>query len=581
MSIRHASEESLSHITTADKSYRKSQISIPSKKVPDISNPVLAGNPVDVGTNRPFNNAAAVISVSPPTTGGAVIGYTAVSTPGSVSASSATSPITVAGLTSGTSYTFDVKATNATGSSSAATTNPVTVTSVPQAPTITSVTDVGNNQAFNNGSVSITYTPGGSGGKSVTAYTVTSSPDGLTASGSSPLVINGLRSNVAYTYTMTATNANGTSATSTASSPVTATTVPDAPVIGTATVVDATDVSLTFTPGATGGSPITSYVVASSPSIALTVVKTNNTFAISGTFLPSIFYTFTVTAVNANGSSVASAASNSIAPIPIVTDNFNRITTGSLGTTSSGTLWQAIKGIWTANNGVAQTSDAATNDTLAVVDLKSPLVTVTAVNASLGAGVAFMVQDVNNWWAAVGLENDTYTYAYTYSYTATGTGSSYAQPRTNGPYNGYTWSHGVYSPDGFHFAVYSFYTQYQYYTYFAGGTSYYYYTYTAYANPAPNSLQVTSYSLNLYRSIAGTVSTVVSSALTAISTSLKVVVSGNTVTATAYADSAQTNSVGTATTTTTPSGNLHGIILTPSTQNQGNTIGAFTAQVTG
>lgn len=43
--------------------------------------------------------------------------YTALSTPGSLSATSTTSPITVTGLTSGTAYTFAVKATNSAGDS--------------------------------------------------------------------------------------------------------------------------------------------------------------------------------------------------------------------------------------------------------------------------------------------------------------------------------------------------------------------------------------------------------------------------------------------------------------------------------
>jgi hypothetical protein len=43
--------------------------------------------------------------------------YTALSTPGSLSATGTTSPITVTGLTSGTAYTFAVKATNSAGDS--------------------------------------------------------------------------------------------------------------------------------------------------------------------------------------------------------------------------------------------------------------------------------------------------------------------------------------------------------------------------------------------------------------------------------------------------------------------------------
>ena len=47
-------------------------------------------------------------------TGGAVTTFTATSTPGSITGTGASSPITVTGLTDGTSYTFKVKGTNST-----------------------------------------------------------------------------------------------------------------------------------------------------------------------------------------------------------------------------------------------------------------------------------------------------------------------------------------------------------------------------------------------------------------------------------------------------------------------------------
>jgi large repetitive protein len=58
---------------------------------------------------------SASVAFTPSTTGGTVSTYTATSTPGSITGTSATSPITVSGLTAGTSYTFKVKGTNSTG----------------------------------------------------------------------------------------------------------------------------------------------------------------------------------------------------------------------------------------------------------------------------------------------------------------------------------------------------------------------------------------------------------------------------------------------------------------------------------
>lgn len=57
------------------------------------------------------------VSVAFTTNNTAGLTYTALSTPGSLSATSTTSPITVTGLTSGTAYTFAVKATNSAGDS--------------------------------------------------------------------------------------------------------------------------------------------------------------------------------------------------------------------------------------------------------------------------------------------------------------------------------------------------------------------------------------------------------------------------------------------------------------------------------
>jgi hypothetical protein len=71
-----------------------------------------------IGTAGSANASASVIFTAPSNVGGgAVTGYTVVSTPGGLTGTGTSSPITVSGLTNGTAYTFKVFATNAYGPS--------------------------------------------------------------------------------------------------------------------------------------------------------------------------------------------------------------------------------------------------------------------------------------------------------------------------------------------------------------------------------------------------------------------------------------------------------------------------------
>ena len=79
--------------------------------------PVVAGAPV-MGQAM-AGTAQATVSFSPPLPdgcSGAIVGYTVTATPGGITASGDSSPITVTGLTNGTAYTFTVTAVNAVGS---------------------------------------------------------------------------------------------------------------------------------------------------------------------------------------------------------------------------------------------------------------------------------------------------------------------------------------------------------------------------------------------------------------------------------------------------------------------------------
>ena len=82
---------------------------------------VLPDQTVTIGTATAVDGSAATVAftVGSVLTGGRVTYFTATSTPGSITGSASTSPITVSGLTSGTAYTFKVKAGNSTGFSTA------------------------------------------------------------------------------------------------------------------------------------------------------------------------------------------------------------------------------------------------------------------------------------------------------------------------------------------------------------------------------------------------------------------------------------------------------------------------------
>jgi hypothetical protein len=177
------------------------------------------GTATDVGTGRAYNNGAATVTFTAPASNGSslpITSYTVTSSPGGFTATGASSPLTVTGLQSSTSYTFTVIATNAAGNSPAsAASNSITATTVPQAPTIGTATAVTFSTA------TVAYTAGATGGKAVSVYTATSSPGSLTGTGTSPITVSGLTGSTAYTFTVTATNANGTSAASTASNSIT------------------------------------------------------------------------------------------------------------------------------------------------------------------------------------------------------------------------------------------------------------------------------------------------------------------------------------------------------------------------
>ena len=169
----------------------------------------------DVGTARAFNNGAATVTFSLPAGSQPATSYTVTSSPGSYTATGASSPLTVVGLQSNTSYTFRVTATNAKGTSEAsAASSAITATTVPATPTAPSVSSPSA------GSDSVSWTAPANGGKAITNYRWTSS-DGKAGDTASTSVSVGQEQGTSQTYNVYATNANGNSGTSPNSATVT------------------------------------------------------------------------------------------------------------------------------------------------------------------------------------------------------------------------------------------------------------------------------------------------------------------------------------------------------------------------
>ena len=276
----------------------------------------ISGAPtIGTATVSGVSGTANVPFTAPSSNGGsAITSYTATSSPGGFTGSlsqAGSGTITVTGLTNGTAYTFTVKANNAAGASNASSvSNSVTPYTVPDAPTIGAA-------VAGNGTADVTFTaPSFNGGSAITGYTVTSTPAGITGTGTvSPITVSGLTNGTSYTFTVTAANSAGSSSASSSSNSVTPSSGPTVP--GAPTAVSAvrgnSQATVSFTaPASDGGSAITSYTVTSSPG-GFMASGASSPLTVSG-LTNGTSYTFTVVATNSIGSSLSSSASSSIIP---------------------------------------------------------------------------------------------------------------------------------------------------------------------------------------------------------------------------------------------------------------------------
>lgn len=256
-----------------------------------------------------------IVSFMPPASdgGSSITSYTATSIPGGITATGPGSPITVTGLSFGTSYSFKVAATNSIGTGSdSLLSSPVSTISVPNAPSAI-VAVAGNAQA------TVTFAAPVDGGSAITGYTVVSNPpnggDANAGSLATTHTILGLVNGTAYTFTVTATNTIGASQVSAPSNTVTPTSAPNPPSNVIAVSGNAQATVAFSAPSFNGGSAITGYSVTSNPSggVDLNAGSAGLSHVISG-LTNGTTYSFTVVANNATGPSSASPSSNTITP---------------------------------------------------------------------------------------------------------------------------------------------------------------------------------------------------------------------------------------------------------------------------
>ncbi|MDQ6422853.1 S-layer homology domain-containing protein [Paenibacillus sp. LHD-117] len=222
----------------------------------------------------------------------------------------ADSVYTIQNLTNGTTYYFIVKAGNSIGLSerseqvSATPLSIVRPGTIPGAPT-------GVTASVGNGLATIRFTPpSNDGGRPITEYQVTAWKDGQAvkegSGSSSPITVTGLTNGTAYTFTVVAVNANGTSPASVASAPVTPLSVPTSPE-GLAAAPGSRQVALAWSAvGTAEFYSVKRSTTDGGPYVTIATIFTSAAYTDTGLTNGTTYY-YVVTAHNAIGESANSA----------------------------------------------------------------------------------------------------------------------------------------------------------------------------------------------------------------------------------------------------------------------------------
>jgi hypothetical protein len=262
-------------------------------------------------------------------------------------------------LTNGTSYEFEVAATNGAGTGSfSAASGAVVPATTPGPPTGVAGTSNANTQSV----VSWT-TPASNGGLAITTYTIQYSSNGGTSwstwgtnPATSPATVTGLVNGTGYIFQVAASNSLGLGTYSAVSATATPATVPGQPtgVSGTTHANTQSVVSWTA-PASNGGATISAYTVQYSPSpyttwTTATVAAGSSPYTVTG-LTNGTSYEFRVSATNAAGTGAVSAVSAAV--VPATTPGAPTIGTAvKLTGTTASVVWTAPA----SNGGLAITA---------------------------------------------------------------------------------------------------------------------------------------------------------------------------------------------------------------------------------
>jgi type II secretory pathway pseudopilin PulG len=243
---------------------------------------------------------------------------------GSISSTAVTCTIT--GLTTNDSYTFTVAAFNVVGMgaySPASSTFALVVPGTPTAPTAAVASPT---------SVTLTWAAPSDSGPPITGYqindtnttTSTNSTNGCAGSISSTAVtctITGLTTGDLYTFTVAAINVVGTGAYSPPSTSLMVNVVPGTPSAPSASVASATSATLTWSAPSDSGTAVTGYQIndtnttthATGTNVCAGSTSSTTTACTVTGLITNDSYTFTVAAINTEGTGSFSTPSNAVA----------------------------------------------------------------------------------------------------------------------------------------------------------------------------------------------------------------------------------------------------------------------------